>query len=56
MKTLNVNELVDVNGGSNLGNTLIFAGSVVLAIALPGTGGTIAGIAIGALGLISGWE
>lgn len=56
MKTLNVNELANINGGSNLGNTLIFVGSAVLAIALPGTGGTIAGIAIGALSLISGWE
>lgn len=56
MTNLNDQELQNIEGGSNLGNLLIFAGGAIIAFSVPGLGGVIAGTAISATGLISGWE
>lgn len=56
MHELNKDELLLIDGGNNLGNTLIFAGGVIIAVSTGGTAGVVAGIAVAALGLISGWE
>ncbi len=56
MYELNKDELLLIDGGNNLGNTLLFVGGVVIAVSTAGTAGVVAGIAISAVGLISGWE
>ena len=56
MYELKNDELIMIDGGNNLGNTLLFAGGVVIAVSTGGTAGIIAGIAVAGLGLISGWE
>lgn len=56
MTNLSYEELQLVDGGSNLGNALIFIGGAIITVTVPGLGGIIAGTAISAVGLISGWE
>lgn len=56
MQELSMNEALDVNGGSNLGNTLVFIGGAIITVASGGTAGAIAGLAISAVGLIGSWE
>lgn len=56
MKDLKYEELLDIEGGNNVGNTLIFVGSILIGVGTAGTAGLLAGIAVGAIGLLSGWE
>lgn len=56
MYELEYDELLAVQGGSNLGNTLLFVGGAIIAVSTGGTAGIVAGVAVSALGLISGWE
>lgn len=56
MKELSYNELMLVDGGNNLGNTLIVAGGVLIAIGCPGFGGIILGGVCAGIGLMSSWE
>ena len=56
MYELRDEELMTIDGGNNLGNTLLFAGGAVITVTTSGTAGIIAGLAVAGLGLISGWE
>lgn len=56
MKELSYDELMLVDGGSNLGNTMIVVGGIMIAIGCPGTIGIIAGALCSGVGLLSGWE
>ena len=56
MYQLRNEELMLIDGGNNLGNTLLFVGGVIIAVSTGGTAGIVAGIAVAGLGLISGWE
>lgn len=56
MKELSYDELMLVDGGSNLGNTMIVVGGALIAIGCPGVGGIIAGTVCSFIGLLSGWE
>ena len=56
MKELSYNELMYVDGGSNLGNTLVFVGGVLIAVGFPGIGGIVLGTIFSGIGLLSGWE
>jgi len=56
MNELSYDELMLVDGGSNLGNTLIVVGGVLIAIGVPGVGGIALGAACATIGLLSSWE
>lgn len=56
MYELGKEESMMIDGGNNLGNTLLFVGGTIIAISTLGTAGTVAGIAVAGLGLISAWE
>lgn len=56
MKELSYNELMLVDGGSNLGNTMIVVGGILISIGVPGVGGIVAGGVCACIGLLSGWE
>ncbi len=56
MDELSYDELMLVDGGSNLGNTLIVVGGVLIAIGVPGVGGILLGATASAIGLLSNWE
>lgn len=45
-----------VDGGNNLGNTLIVAGGVLIAIGCAGPGGIALGAFCAGIGLMSSWE
>jgi hypothetical protein len=50
------NELMLVDGGNNLGNTMIVVGGILISIGCPGFGGIVAGAVCSGIGLLSGWE
>ena len=45
-----------VDGGNNLGNTLIVAGGLLIAIGCSGPAGIALGAVCAGIGLMSGWE
>jgi hypothetical protein len=56
MYELKHEELMLIDGGNNLGNSLLFVGGVIIAVSTGGTAGVVAGILVSGAGLISGWE
>lgn len=56
MYELKSEELMQVDGGNNLGNTLLFVGGTIIAVTSGGAPAVVAGIGVAALGLISSWE
>lgn len=56
MEELNKNELLYIEGGSNVGNALLVAGGIILSISTAGTAGIALGAGISIFGYLSSME
>lgn len=56
MKELSYNELMLVDGGSNLGNAMLAVGGILISIGATGGAGIFLGVACTSIGFLSGWE